>query len=69
MFIWGTPAIVVVRAYLKMNTDERKSVISDFRSRRFIVTIGFIVMGAFFAHLGSLFSIRIIELIGNVFLL
>ncbi|MFB5088173.1 hypothetical protein PGC35_13350 [Psychrobacillus sp. PGGUH221] len=68
IIIWGIPAFMVVRGYLKMNTEDKKSAINDFRSRRFILTIGFIVMGAFFAHLGSLFAIRMMELIGYVFL-
>ncbi|MCK1996027.1 hypothetical protein MPH47_02085 [Psychrobacillus psychrodurans] len=62
--IWGLPAFIVVRTYFKMNTDDKKSAINDFRSCRFVLTIGFIVMGTFFAHLGSLFAIRIMELIG-----
>ncbi|MEK3955975.1 MULTISPECIES: hypothetical protein [unclassified Psychrobacillus] len=64
IIIWGLPAFMVVRRYFKMNTDDKKSAINDFRSCRFILTIGFIVMGTFFAHLGSLFAIRIMELIG-----
>lgn len=67
IIIWGIPAFMVVRGYLKMNTDDKKSAMNDFKSRRFILTIGFMVMGAFFAHLGSLFAIRIMELIGIVF--
>ena len=58
---------MVVRAYLKMNTDDRKSAFNDFKSARFIFTIGTIVIGAFLAHLGFLFSVSIIEMIGLVF--
>ena len=50
-----------------MNADDKKSAFNDFKSRRFIFTIGFIVIGAFFAHLGILFTIRIIEVIGIAF--
>lgn len=64
IFIWGIPAVIVVKGYLNMNNDDKKSAIYDFRSSRFVLTIGFIVMGAFFAHLGSLFAIRVMELIG-----
>ncbi|MFJ7973764.1 hypothetical protein [Psychrobacillus sp. NPDC096389] len=64
ILIWGIPVFMVVRSYLKMNTDDKKSAINDFRSSRFILTIGFIVMGAFLAHLGTLFSISIMELLG-----
>ena len=58
---------MVVRSYFKMNTDDKESAINDFRSCRFVLTIGFTVMGAFFAHLGSLIAIWTIELIGIVF--
>ncbi len=52
-----------------MNTDDKKSAINDFRSRRFIFSIGFIVIGAFFTHLGALFIISIIKTIGIVLLI
>jgi hypothetical protein len=65
--MWGIPTFMVVRAYLKMNTDDRKSAINDFKSSHFIFTIGFIVIGAFLVHLGFLFSVSIIKMIGIVF--
>ena len=65
--MWGIPTFMVVRAYLKMNMEDRKSAINDFKSSRFIFTIGFIVIGAFLAHVGFLFSVSIIEIIGIVF--
>ncbi|MCL1698179.1 MULTISPECIES: hypothetical protein [unclassified Lysinibacillus] len=64
MIVWGIPAFMVVRGYLKMNTDDKKSAINDFRSRHFIFTIGFIVIGFFFTHLGMLFAVSIIRIIG-----
>ena len=57
----------MIRAYIKMNTEDQRSVVNDFKSRSFILTIGFMVMGAFLTHLGSLFAFRKIELIGTVF--
>ena len=67
IIMWGIPTFMVVRAYLKMNADDKKSAFNDFKSRRFIFTIGFMVMGAFFAHLGIVLTIRIIEVIGIAF--
>ena len=67
VIMWGIPTFMVVRGYLKMNADDKKSAFNDFKSRRFIFTIGFIAIGAFFAHLGILFTIRIIEVIGIAF--
>ena len=67
LFIWIIPAFFMIRTYLKMNTEDQKSAMNDFKSRRFILTIGFMVMGAFLTHLGSLFSIKNMELIGIVF--
>ena len=62
IIMWGIPTFMVVRAYLKMNPDDQKSAINDFKSSRFIFTIGFIVIGAFLAHVGFLFSVSIIEI-------
>lgn len=67
ILMWGIPTFMVVRAYLRMSMEDRKSAISDFKSFRFIFTIGFSVIGAFLAHLGFLFSVSIIEIIGLVF--
>lgn len=67
IIMWGIPTFTVVRAYLKMNPDDQKSAINDFKSSRFIFTIGFIVIGAFLAHLGFLFSVSIIKFVGLVF--
>ena len=69
LIMWGIPTFMFVRAYLKMNTDDKKSAINDFRSRRFIFTLGFIVIGTFFTQLGTLFAISIIKVIGIVLLI
>lgn len=50
IIIWGLLAFMVVRSYFKMNTDDKESAINDFRSCRFVLTIGFTVMGAFFTQ-------------------
>ena len=67
IIMWGIPTFMVVRAYLKMNPDDQKSAINDFKSHHFILTIGFLVMGAFIRHLGILFNINTIEVIGIAF--
>ena len=66
IIIWGMPIFIVVKSYLKMNTDDKKSVFNDFMSWRFIFTIGFTIIGCFFIHLGNLLAIDIIKLIGIV---
>ena len=66
IILWGIPTFMVVRAYLKMDAEERKSVIKDFSSLRSILTIGFMVIGGFIAHLGTLIAISIIKLAGIV---
>ncbi|WP_216598643.1 hypothetical protein [Psychrobacillus sp. FJAT-21963] len=67
IILWGIPTFIVVRGYLKMNSDDKKLAINDFRSHRFIFTTGLIVIGALFIHLGLLFTLSIIKLIGFVF--
>lgn len=67
--MWGISTFIVLRGYLKLNTDDKKSVINDFRSRRFIFTICFIVIGGFFTHLGTLMDIGIIKSVGIVLLI
>ncbi|MFZ0443609.1 MAG: hypothetical protein WAM95_02950 [Bacillus sp. (in: firmicutes)] len=67
ILMWGIPTFMVVRAYLKMNPDDQRSAINDFKSRHFILTIGFLVIGAFIAHVGILFSLRFIEIMGIIF--
>lgn len=63
------PTFMDVRAYLKINTDDKKSAMSDFKSRHFILTIGFLLMGAFFAQIGSIFSISILKVMGIALLI
>ncbi|MCM3442674.1 hypothetical protein [Metabacillus halosaccharovorans] len=67
ILMWGIPAFIVVRAFLKLDMNDKKSAISEFKSWGFILTIGFIVAGAFLVHVGILFVMRIIEVIGFIF--
>lgn len=69
VIVWGIPAFMVVKGYLKLNSDDKKSAVSDFRSRHFIFTIGFIVIGFFLTHLGTLLAVSIMKIIGIVFMI
>lgn len=68
IIMWGIPFFMVARGFLKMNSEDKKSVIIDFTSHTFISTIGFIVIGGFFIHVGTLLGIAIIKFIGIVLL-
>lgn len=68
IILWGIPTFMIVRKYLKMNTNDKKIAINDSRSHRFIFTTGFIVLGVLFIHLGLILTLCILKLIGFVFL-
>lgn len=51
-----------------MDAADQKSAMDDFKSRRFIFTLGFVGFGFFLCHLGSLLSLSFFKTIG-VFLL
>jgi hypothetical protein len=65
LLIWGIPTIIVVKAFFKMSKDEQKSAITEFKSARFIFTIGFIFSGFFLSSLGRLVSLTALEIIGG----
>ncbi|AST94264.1 hypothetical protein BC6307_07345 [Sutcliffiella cohnii] len=69
IIMWGIPIFMVFRGYFKLDTDDKKSAMKDFRSKRFILTIGFIVGGVFLTHLGVLFAINILKGIGIAILI
>lgn len=69
IIMWGVPTFMVVRAYWKMDTEDKKSVIHDFSSRRFITTMGFMVIGIFMTHVGSLLSVSTMKVIGIILLI
>jgi hypothetical protein len=56
------------REYLKLNKDDRKSALKDFKSPQFIFTLGFCIAGAFLALLGNLLTISAINLLGILLL-
>lgn len=62
--LWGIPTALVLRGYLKMNDEERKSAQQDFKSKGFIMTMGFMLIGAFLSHVGMVFNVLIIKGIG-----
>ncbi|KRG11544.1 hypothetical protein ACA29_17040 [Lederbergia galactosidilytica] len=64
IIMWGIPTFLVIRSYLKMDTDDKKSTLNNFKSRRFILTIGFIIIGVLFIHLDILFTNTIIKISG-----
>jgi hypothetical protein len=68
LILWGIPGFMVVRAYLKMSRAEKNEALSDFRKPQFIFTIGFMVTGAFAAHVGRLISIPKVGTIGIMLL-
>ena len=68
LIAWGIPLFLMSRAYLKMDATDRKSAMDDFKSRRFIFTIGFVAIGFFLTHLGSLLSVPLLKTIGIIIL-
>lgn len=68
ILMWGIPIFTVTITYLKMDTDDRDSAKSDFKTPQFIFTIGFLVIGLFLAQIGSILSIKIVNLIGIIIL-
>lgn len=69
VILWGIPTFMVVRGYLKMNTDDKKSAINDFKSRHFILTYGFTIVGFFFLHIGTLFAVSLVKITGLVLMI
>ena len=64
--LWGIPIALILKAYIKMNEEEIKSAMDDFKSKRFIVTIGFMLAGTFLSHAGMLFDLLIMKGIGII---
>ncbi|MBP1917269.1 hypothetical protein J2Z23_004255 [Lederbergia galactosidilyticus] len=58
IIMWGIPTFLVIRSYLKMDTDDKKSTMNNFKSRRFII------IGVLFIHLDILFTNTIIKISG-----
>lgn len=63
---WGIPAFMVIREYLKMDAEEKVSAMNEIKSPGFIFTLGFLVLGSFFTHLGILIGIFGVKVFGIV---
>lgn len=59
---------MVGREYVKMEPEDRKSAVGDFKTPNFIFTIGFLVIGAFLATLGNAITIYSLNIVGIVFM-
>src|SRR5690625_7603556 len=68
LIFWGCITFMVVREYIKMSAEERKSAIDDFKTPNFIFTISFLVVGCFLATMGNAFTFQSINIVGIVFL-
>ncbi|PAD66364.1 hypothetical protein CHH83_24380 [Bacillus sp. 7586-K] len=69
LFMWGIPGLLVIRSYLKLSAEEKRSVINEFKHPQLIFTVGFTLLGVFITHLAAIGSNDFIRIIGNVFLL
>lgn len=67
--MWGFPIFFMVRAYLKMDINDRNDAKKDFKKPHFIFTIGFLAAGLFIAQIGSILSINFINVIGTIILI
>ncbi|RWZ60632.1 hypothetical protein EQV77_04880 [Halobacillus fulvus] len=61
LIMWGVPTFMVVRTYLKMDSDDRNSAKKDFKSSPFIFTFGSLIIGYFIASVGNLLSLNFIK--------
>ncbi|RRN73927.1 hypothetical protein EI200_04405 [Peribacillus simplex] len=64
----GIPAFMMWRGYKKMSEEERNDVKTAFTSKRFISTIGLVVLGWVFFLLEPIFEMTWMETIGVVLL-
>lgn len=67
LIFWGCITFMVVREYIKMSAEDRKSARDDFKTPNFIFTIGFLVVGCFLATMGNAFTFGSINIVGIVF--
>ena len=68
LIMWGFPLFFMVRAYVKMDTNDRSDVKNDFKKPNFIFTIGFLAAGLFITQIGSILSIHIVNGVGTLIL-
>ncbi|WP_186580266.1 hypothetical protein [Aquibacillus kalidii] len=66
--MWGIPIFMITRTYLKMNVDDRESAKRDFKTPRFIFTMGFPIVGIFIAQIGSFLRTDVVNTVGIIIL-
>ena len=49
---------------MKMDATDQKSAMDDFKSARFIFTLGFVGLGFFLLHLESIFTFTLLKITG-----
>nr|WP_018932426.1 hypothetical protein [Gracilibacillus lacisalsi] len=69
LIMWGTLTIMVISAYIRMDSEDRASARQDFTSPHSIFTVGFVLIGHFLTSVGNLFGIHFIKYIGIVILI
>lgn len=69
LIMWLFPIFFMVRAYIKMDQSDRNDAKKDFKTPRFIFTIGFLAVDMFITQLGSVLSIDLIHIIGTIMLI
>ncbi|MFD2655200.1 hypothetical protein ACFSUP_03695 [Gracilibacillus thailandensis] len=68
LIMWGTPTIMVISAYIRMDSEDRASAKQDLTSPQSIFTVGFLLIGHFVTSVGNLFGIHFIKYMGIVIL-
>jgi len=69
LIMWGIPGLLVIRSYLKLSAEEKRSVIKEIKHPQQIFTVGFTLLGVFFTHLSVIGLNDFVRILGNVFLL
>lgn len=66
LIAWIICAILVIRRYFKMSKESRKEAISDFKSPKFIFSVGFVIFGWLLTTISQMFTLEILEVLGLV---
>ncbi len=64
LLVYGIPAVLIIRSYIKMSEDERTSVKKMVKSPSFIFTIGFLGAGSILAAIGNALSFSTLKFVG-----
>lgn len=68
LITWGCFVFASGGAYIRMSEDDRKSARDDFKTGEFIITLGFLVLGAFLTMFGNSFVFQSVKLVGMILL-